>query len=26
MPHVHMIMPTKEAKITLKQISNILSY
>ncbi|MDG1127250.1 MAG: alpha/beta hydrolase fold domain-containing protein [Hellea sp.] len=26
MPHVHMIMPTKEAKITLKQISNILNY
>jgi acetyl esterase/lipase len=26
MPHVHVIMPTKEAKITLKQISNILSY
>ena len=26
MPHVHIIMPTKEAKITLKQISNILSY
>ncbi|MDC0422526.1 alpha/beta hydrolase, partial [Hellea sp.] len=24
MPHVHVIMPTKEAKITLKQISNIL--
>jgi len=24
MPHIHMIMPTKEAKITLKQVSDIL--